>query len=327
MAFVQSLPPWRVGARGAALACCAIGLAACGGGGGGEAAPVTTQATLTAPGAESATGNLVTAVPPATYQPGSDARAAYDLLNSRRAQCGFGLLAQSRGLDQAASAHLDYMVANRIQTHSEDPANPGFTGATPKARAIAAGYSAGGVGEIMAGSSFLLPPGDFVTEMLLDVPYHAAVAFEPLRDVGIAYGSGFIVIDPGVQTGGSLQSAPGVHTYPCDGVTGVHPSVSGEEPSPFPGDAYGTQWGPTISVVGSAVQVAKASVTGPGGSVAIRAILGDGATRDPNGFCQGKNACVIPSPLAAGAQYQVHIEGTDSGKPFTSDFSFATAEF
>jgi uncharacterized protein YkwD len=315
------------GRAAALVALCSSLLCACGGGSSGAVAVSPSINTQSTGSADNATSGLVNSVRASTYRYGSDEWLAFERLNRNRSTCGFGALAQSAELDKAAAAHLDYVIRNQVVTHAEDANAPGFTGASPKARAAAAGY-AGGVGEDLAAGLMLpsiFPRGDVITEMLMNVPYHAVVALQGLRDVGIAYGGGAIVIDPGLRTGSPLQSAAGVHTYPCDGIGDVRPSVSNEEPSPFPAEPWGTQWGPTISVVGKAVRVSSATVTGLSGSVAIKAILGDGATKDPLGFCKAANACVVPQPLQPGSHYQVHLEGTDDGTPFTKDFSFSTA--
>lgn len=319
----------RAAVLAAALSAALLG--GCGGGGGGGEATTTASPSINTQTASSgdaaAASDVVRSVPAATYRYGSDEWYAYERLNRNRSTCGFGLLAQSPELDQSAAAHVNYLARNQVVAHVESAAVPGFTGVSPVARAAAAGY-AGHVGEVLA-AGFLIPSifprGDVITEMLMDVPYHAVVALEGLRDVGIGSAPGAIVIDPGVRTGATLQSSADVLTYPCDGIRDVRASVANEEPSPFPADAPGTQWGPSISVVGKAVRVTSASITGGSGSVGIKAILGDGATKDPNGFCTGKNACVIPQPLQAGIDYQVHLEGTDAGVAFTRDFTFTTA--
>jgi uncharacterized protein YkwD len=327
-----SARPGLLTARGHALPvlalCSTIVLTACGGGGSatGSAGPsIATQRSISADVA--AVTDLVGAVPAPSYPAGSNEWLAFQRLNRNRSTCGFGLLAQNAQLDAAATAHVKYVIGNQIVTHYETASSPGFSGTSPKARAAAAGY-VGSVGEELAAGLLIpsiFPRGDVITEMLMNVPYHAVVALEGMRDVGIATDAGVIVMDPGVKTGAALQSAPGVRTYPCDGISDVRPSVGNEEPSPFPSEAAGTQWGPTISVVGKAVRVAVASITGGTGSVAIKAILGDGATKDPLGLCTGTNACIVPQPLQAGTDYQVHLEGTDAGIPFTTDFTFTTA--
>lgn len=308
--------------------CCAALVGACGGGSDNSAGASATGTQLAAATTAAASSDgLATSVPPATYPSGSGASLAFERLNRNRGQCGFGLLAQNAQIDQAAAAHASYVLSTQQLGHYETAGTPGFTGTGPKARAAAAGYD-GGVGEILAGMLLvpsIFPRGDVITEMLMDVPYHAVVALQGMRDVGIAYTGGVIVIDPAHRSDVPLQSAPGVRTYPCEGSTEVRAFVGGEEPSPFPADPPSTQWGPTISVVGHALRVSAAAITGPNGSMAIKAILGDGATKDPNGFCTGPNACVVPQPLEPGVSYRVHLEGTDGGVPFTKDFSFSTA--
>lgn len=313
----------------AALATMFIG--GCGGGAAGDNATPAASPSINTQAASSgdiaSAPGVVSSVPVATYTYGTNEWYSYERLNRNRSTCGFGLLAQSPELDHSAAAHVNYLERNQVVGHAESAGAPGFTGASPVARAAAAGY-VGRVGEVLA-AGFLIPSifprGDVITEMLMDVPYHAVVALEGLRDVGIGSVPGAIVIDPGMRAGAQLQSSADVLTYPCEGIRDVRAAVANEEPSPFPADAPGTQSGPSISVVGKAVRVTAASITGASGSVAIKAILGDGATRDPNGFCTGRNACVIPQPLQPGIDYQVHLEGTDNGVAFTRDFTFTTA--
>jgi hypothetical protein len=311
-------------------AACLVALAACGGGSSGPAqSSLGTTQLAGSPSSGDSAGGFVSDVPAPTYAYGSDTWLAYERLSRNRTQCGFGPLAQSAQLDQAAAAHVDYVVKNQVITHYETAGLPGYTGYAPKDRAATAGY-VGGVGEIFAAGLLIpsvFPHGDVITEMLMNVPYHAVVALEGMRDVGIGYGPGVIVIDPAHRSGTPMQPVSGVLTYPCDGITDVRPSISGEEPSPFPADPPGTEWGPTISVVGHAVRVRSVALTGPNGSVAIKAILGDGNTKDLVGLCTGTNACVVPQPLERGTTYQVHLEGTDAGVPFTKDFSFSTAVY
>lgn len=318
----------RAAARSLVI-CGAAALASCGGGSDATSTtpPFISQA-VSAAAALGTSADLVTWVSLPTYAAESDAARAFQRLNEQRSLCGFGLLAQDAQLDQAATAHLNYIVTNQTLTHYETAGTPGFSGTSPHARAVAAGFD-GIIGEdAAAGLMFpsIFPRGEMIMQELLDVPYHAVVALDSFRNVGIAYGGGAIVINPGLKAGVARQSAPGVRTYPCEGTMYVRPSVTGEEPSPFP-NQVGAHWGPSISVVGHALHVSAASVTGPNGAVAVKAIFGDGATKDPNGFCVGANTCVILEPLKGGTTYQVHLAGTDNGEPFTRQFSFSTAVY
>ena len=88
-------------------------LVGCGGGGGSDS---NGPASASAPPPASVAG--------ASYAPGSGQRLAYDQLNVSRQRCGFGMLAQSAPLDQAATAHASYMSSNGEFGHGEDPGKP-----------------------------------------------------------------------------------------------------------------------------------------------------------------------------------------------------------
>ena len=65
---------------------------------------------------------------------------AMSLLNEIREAMGMNTLVHNEQLAQAAQAHADYLVKNRITSHDEIPGRPGFTGRTPSERALHAGY-------------------------------------------------------------------------------------------------------------------------------------------------------------------------------------------
>lgn len=299
-------------------------LTACGGGGGGG----TDTGTPSPPPAPSPapSTSIVTQVPPATYAAGSNELLAFNRLNAERARCGFGLLAQNAKLDQAAQNHRAYLVANQVSGHNETAGQTGFTGATPQDRAMAAGYN-GNVGEAVTTGIFSAPQtfgdGDRQVLGLISLPYHAFLVTDGTLEIGLSWGGSAFVAVPAFPAGKPAQTAPGVRTYPCDGSTNVRHIAVTEVPNPFPTEP-GATWGPAISVFGESVRVTTATVTGPNGSVAIKAVYGDGQTVDPNGICKGNRACVIPVALAENTSYQVNIAGTQAGTPFTKAFTFTT---
>lgn len=304
----------------AALFAAAFIVAGCGGGGGGSD-PAPSPAPAPAPAS-----TIVTDVPAPTYAAGSNELLAFNTLNNERSRCGFGKLAQNAKLDQAASNHRAYLVANQSTGHAETAGLSGFTGADAQARANAVAYG-GSVGEAVTTGIFSTPAsfgsGDRQTLGLIGLPYHAFLATEGTLDIGLAWGGAAFVAVIGTPTGKAMQAASGVRTYPCDGSANVIFAGFSEVPSPFPSQP-GTNWGPTITVVGTQIRVSSASVTGPSGSVAMKAIYGDGQAADPNGVCKTDRACIIPVPLEQGTVYQVTISGTQGGTPFTKAFSFTT---
>ena len=315
-------------------------LASCGGGGGGGE--------LTPPAAPQV------AVAPALsgfYAAGSEELAAFNLLNLEREHCGFGSLAQNAQLDAAARAHADYQIFNNLISHVEVAGNPnGFTGVLPSDRIAAAGYTdAGAVTDEIAGfigTNQKTGLGEQALRNLLNAPYHLQGLMSGFRDVGLSVRSG---LDTGTgsatvvlqinaaykrSVGPQLLAAADVNTYPCEGTTGVNSKLTNEEPNPVPGrNLSTTPLGSSVYVsvrVGNVLNITSASMIqiGTGQSVTLRPPIT--AANDPYGPCatgcfKTHQAYVVAdAPLQAMTSYQVSINGTNNGIPFTRSFRFTT---
>ncbi|MCW5221984.1 CAP domain-containing protein [Verminephrobacter aporrectodeae subsp. tuberculatae] len=271
---------------------------------------------------------IVTRVPAATYEATSGEALAYETLNAERSRCGFGLLAQDIRLDQAAIAHLDYLAQNNAVGHFQKPGKAGFTGVEPGDRAVAAGYDRKQVGETLSIVSST-ENTEYAVRLILSAPYHALVALYGLRDVGLSWGpaaEGIRTLEMvfGLSENAVRQDAGRVLTYPCEGSAGVLAARGNEMPTPFPAEANAI-WGQPILVKGASdLRVAAASITGPGGSVPIKAFYGDGQTIDPNAWCRAGLACIIPVALATDTAYIATVSGTNAGAGFRSTFRFRT---
>jgi uncharacterized protein YkwD len=316
---MQSRSTRHAGATAALLAAL---LAACGGGGGGGGGNSTTSST---PGVAAPALSVGTA----SYAAGTPQRLAYDQLNAARLRCGFGLLAQSPRLDQAAAAHLNYMGLNGELGHTEDRARPGFTGATPLERATVAGYDLRLVGEDLAsGATFSGSTAADAIRSLMAAPYHAQSLVTGFRDVGIAWGSvsslDTLVVDLGVAASAQPQAAAGVATFPCTGTTDAVARAANESPSPFPATPN-AQWGQPVIVTGpESLRMTSASITGPAGPVPLLASYGPGGTADPNGVFSSGSFAVIPAVLQPNTAYAVAIDYTVGGTPGSTRFTFTT---
>ena len=326
----QKIARWLSGVALAALASC--------GGGGGDPAPSTPQAAA------------VSAFP-VTYAAGSEDLAAFNLLNLEREHCGFGNLTQNAQLDAAARAHADYQIFNNLISHVEVAGNPnGFTGVLPSDRIAAAGYAgAGAVTDEIAGfigTTQKTGLGEQALRNLLNAPYHLQGLMSGFRDVGLSVRSGLdtgtgsatviLQIDAAFKksVGPQLLAATAVHTYPCEGTSGVNRRLTNEEPNPVPGrNLSTTPLGSSIYVavrVGNVLNISSASMIqiGTGQSVTLRAPIT--AANDPYGPCaagcfQPHQAYVVAdAPLLASTPYQVSINGTNNGIAFTRSFTFTT---
>lgn len=337
-----SLPSFTVLALAAALTAC--------GGGGGASSPVADVA-APVPVAPVVTANLVTSVPAPAYIAATEELAAFNLLNAERSRCGFGLLAQNTQLDTAAKAHADWSLINSNYGHFEASTIPvGFTGVSPQDRATAAGYSSLGVTETLTGSVFepsITGLGVNSARSLMAAPYHLFGMMSPYKDLGISVRSvnsvtslvvnglsRIAVYDFGVTAGADYQTADAttVSTYPCDGVTGVKPSVKGEFPNPVPGrDLAVNPIGHGMLVMvrkGQTLVISSASLinNATGAAVALRAPIT--ASNDPNNiFGPYGNYMGYVAPdaaLAENTSYQATIAGTNDGVSFSRTFTFTT---
>jgi uncharacterized protein YkwD len=326
-----------------------VGVSGCGGGGGGGGAPVATVLPVVVVPVVAA--SIVTSVPSPTYNVATEELAAFNLLNAERSRCGFGMLAQNAALDSAAKAHADWSLINNQYGHFQSSTIPNrFTGVSPQDRATAAGYASLSVTETLVGAvgqPSIAGLGIASARGLMAAPYHLFGMMSPYKDLGISVRSvnsvtplvanglsNIAVYDFGVATGADYQTADAntVSTYPCNGVTGVKPSVKGEFPNPVPGrDLAANPLGQTMLVMvrkGQTLVISSASLTNnsTGSPVALRAPVT--ASNDPNNLLSGYGnymGYVVPdAALAVNTSYQASITGTNNGAAFSRTFTFTT---
>jgi uncharacterized protein YkwD len=276
---------------------------------------------------------LVTSVPPHTYPAGSSFARAFEYLNGIRQRCGFGLVRQDTRLDQSAADHAQYLALNfdwlglRL-TFTQDPSRPGYTGATPTARAIARGYNAEFVGGTLSFGTLDSTP-ELVMLGLIHTTYHGASVLSGVRDIGIGEASDrwrFTAV-----TTGRLRSETGqgpasneVALSPCDGERDRLWYHGSETPDPFNGLNPLDFGAPLHAIVRSDQKIAVLSwtITPVGSSQALPAQVRT-ADNDPN--LATHIAVLIPNaPLARGQTYNVLLKGRNAGIPFERRYSFAT---
>ncbi len=323
-------------------------LAACGGGGGSSSTATTgtssaSSSTSSSSGSSGSTtqGNVGSLSTP-TYAAGSPALAAFDQLNQMRQTCTFPQMTENSLLDKSVANHWNYVNLNggpNFVNHYETSGNPGFTGVTPENRATYVGYPYSGFGEVIASPSTNIGGAAAITT-LGSTPYHAALLFSDLAEVGMIYqqlssaAGGYyeFIADMGTQT--VSPTAPAISgaplTWPCQGATNVErENLSGESPTPYvngaPANNVAGSWGTPIVIEGGAsdtITLSSVSVTGPSGNVPVS--FYDSAN-DPNNDLAASMAFAIPNaPLAATTTYSVVASGTINGTPFTRSFSFTT---
>lgn len=106
------------------------------------------------------------------------------VLNGFRQALGLPLLTEQPKLMQSAQAHADFLARNRLFSHYQSKAYPGFTGIRVKDRAEAFGYYLP-VGE---GLSTVTPSGGMGVESLMDAPYHRLAHIDPnFSEAGLGF--------------------------------------------------------------------------------------------------------------------------------------------
>ena len=186
-------------------------------------------------------GQLVSSVPAMTYT--GQPLVVANSINALRKQAGVGLVAQVSALDTSSTNHALYLrQQSYVGDHTETSGQPGFTGATPLARATANGvaYPAASVSE-----DLVLGAADGATcfAALENSVYHLASLMAPFLNVGVAFdvqastGSA-CVVTLGNRTGtfGQYGASGTLAVYPASGQTGVPPTYfnQAEVPNPLP---------------------------------------------------------------------------------------------
>lgn len=186
--------------------CLAFGLvislmmSACGGGGGGDAAPVTPAPDPVVP--TPPVPDPPPPTPPNFLYADPALQSMFNALTVLRVTAGAGQVVQKSPLDLAAKRHADYLVNNNLTSngaylyvpqdngqwggHYESMVNVGFTGATPQARADAAGYF-GSVNELAV---FGAKSTAECVSSLDNSTYHLVHLLSPYVDMGIYFNAG-----------------------------------------------------------------------------------------------------------------------------------------
>lgn len=320
-------------------------LAACGGGGGST--PPTTAPTGVAPGVANApAANLVGTVSASTYSPATQAEeiSAFNTLNAERLRCGFGLLAQSTALDNAAKGHADWQLINNFRGHFQTVGTAGFTGASAGDRASAAGYSWTGLADentSVIGSNVKAGYGASSVLTLLQAPYHAAGLLNGWRDVGFSVRNDVEVsstFGPRVlaqvnlghtSVGPQIIGTGDVATYPCAGATNVKRQLTNESPNPVPGrDLAVLPLGSTVYMSvrkGQTISISSASMTALATGLPVTLRTPVTSLNDVHGLYGSHEAYVsADAPLQANSAYDVIVTGTNNGVAFSRSFQFTT---
>lgn len=340
-------------------------LAACGGGGGSSAGAAAVGSTGGTSGSGSgstvaAATALVTVAPTSTYiavtatatATASDPVIVYNDINTLRAAIGSGYTTQNTALDQAALAHWKYLTSDAtalLKTHDEVVGQTGYTGATPTARAVSAGYN-GTVTEVIYAHN-ALDDWSGCTASWANSVYHVQVLYTGGRDIGIAsyntkgypsYGQYTLcIVETGVASTASeqLPAAGTIRNYPYANQTGLPIVFYNQTETPVPLPDY-SELGTPITLNFKTVAMAAATsptvvintltVTPAGGTALPAAILANGMTSGGPTLTTDSNldaftvALVPLARMTANTVYTVVFSGTVQGVAASKTWTFTT---
>lgn len=303
-----------------------VALTGCGGG---------SESTATSAQSPATPSNPQTNMPAPTYAAASSQLAVYNEIKAFRTALGLGELRQDAALDQAATAHVNYILQNQDINfgaldvtgnpviHGEESTRPGFTGATPSLRAQAAGYGSQQATEVISA-------GTSAVELLVASVYHRqALMLQNYTDFGVGVGSNLgktTVIMFGAKT---TQAVPATYlgTYPGNGQTGVRRNHAEEVPNPYP-DVTGyvsQQMANPVSVsgpIGTQLIVNSFTITEAGQAATISARVLSNAN---DSRVERHNAFLVANGiLKANTTYTVSFTGSVNGTTISKVWSFTT---
>lgn len=304
----------------------------------------------------SASGSLQTSVPTPDYAAGSQGDVSMSALNEARRNAGAGLLQQSKALDTAAQAHVQYLAVNIGATgHTEEPVKPSFYEIRPELRMAKAGFAPGYSAEVINTRGTLLGV-DCVGQMLATV-YQASALLGPATHTGFGFSGNFAVkpicignfATAQTDTLGQYAAAGALVAYPYGGQTNVPPdyNVDFDSPRPsamlVPNTPAGT---PVIVNVRNAdylnfraagtldAVVTRFELKDAGGNAVAAVLLanqpiraGAGVVLNADGNLPDGAIALVPlSPLAPAKTYSVSFSATlkTGGAPLAKSWSFTT---
>lgn len=304
----------------------------------------------------SASGSLQTSVPTPDYAAGSQGDVSMSALNEARRNAGAGLLQQSKALDTAAQAHVQYLAVNIGATgHTEEPVKPSFYEIRPELRMAKAGFAPGYSAEVINTRGTLLGV-DCVGQMLATV-YQASALLGPATHTGFGFSGNFAVkpicignfATAQTDTLGQYAAAGALVAYPYGGQTNVPPdyNVDFDSPRPsamlVPNTPAGT---PVIVNVRNAdylnfraagtldAVVTRFELKDAGGNAVTAVLLanqpiraGAGVVLNADGNLPDGAIALVPlSPLAPAKTYSVSFSATlkTDGAPLAKSWSFTT---
>ena len=314
-----------------------------GAGGGFAPTPTPDRPSDSAAGGPAGAGSEVPGAPAMTpavatdlsecMQPPQDASEkaveAWTILNEIRIASGSSCMNHVPELSISAQSHCDYLAEHRGNSscgggHTQVQGCMGFTGATPQAREIAAGYSSR-----LAYSEVLLNIGDSPSRAIpnwLTTPLHRIPLLDPwTTDMGWGGGPGCDIIDIG--RGAEQPASDMIVRYPYAGQTDVPVSFNGlESPAP-PKPEGGWPSSYPVSIYAQMLRVSEHVLTKDGDATPLSHMWLDADAPEVSAGLRGyfrTTAILYGAPFEPNTTYRVHIKGTYVGGTLDEEWTFTT---
>jgi uncharacterized protein YkwD len=251
---------------------------------------------------------------------------ALDRVNAYRALAGVQLVEPHVALLAAAQHHADYDLLNHSDPsawtrgpHGEVNGKPGFSGAMPGDRAVAAGYPWAAGWEVM---DYFDNPLRMVDGLMATVFHRINILTSTHAYLGYGHGRSAVEAVDVLDFGRGQSSPPGppdLAVYPGPGQVEVPRYGAGETPSPLPyGASYPIGYPITLQpLAGTTLTVSEAELRDASG-VPIPVYP------NPPDCGTGCYALIPTAGLKATTTYTVHVAGALDGAPFDKTWSFTT---
>jgi hypothetical protein len=247
---------------------------------------------------------------------------ALQVVNDARLPAGAGCATMIPEINAAAQAHCDYYAANTgmgmctADPHGEVEGCTGFTGASPGARMMAAGYTGRGASEVMA---FNNDPARAIAQWINSV-WHRLPILDPwTTHLGYGGAERCDTIDFGRGTPAPEDT---VVLWPYPDQTGLPTTFHGDREGPEP-PMPPTGWpsATPITVYGQQLTVTEHVLTRDGDSAPIEHVW---LTSADSNFLRSSVMMYANAPFEPMTTYRVKITGTYVGGPLMREWTFTT---